>query len=238
MIDEGREPIFRFHSTERFHPLAVESVEELGESIEMKKGLRQEGIDLTALPEDGLRMVLPTNPVKQEKELQQGELAEVGYRREQKGGGLTWVQYWLWYLYNPKRIYVAGEHEGDWEFVQVGYLDGTPVCATTSQHRTGGSRWWPEVELHEGRPVIYVANDSHANFFKPRRMRNDREDEADGRGWELAAIEWREFDPAWESWPGRWGNSTGLGDSPESPGCQGNRWKRPHLYHSASEREA
>lgn len=235
-LDDGREPIFRFHSTELYHPLAAESVEELGEGIVMKKGPARKGIQLDSLPDDGLRMVLPSNPVDAEAELQNGELANVGYRREKKGGGLTWVQYWLWYLYNPKRIVVTGEHEGDWEFVQVGYLGDAPVCMTSSQHKSGGSLWWPEVELDEGRPVVYVAHDSHANYFETRRMGNATEDEADGRGWRLDAIEWRAFG-SWASWPGRWGNSRGLGDSPESPGCQGNRWKAPHLYHSAAEHE-
>lgn len=235
-LDDGHLPIFRFHSAERYHPLAVESVETVGERIVMKKGSPRDGIRLDSLSENALRMVLPTDPVDTEAELQEGEMAEVGYRREVNGGSLTWMQYWLWYLYNPKRFYLAGEHEGDWEFVQVGYLNGTPVCMTTSQHKSGGSRWWPEVEQRGGRPIVYVANASHANFFKTRRKRNDTEDEADGRGWELGAMKWRDFGP-WHAWSGRWGNSTGPGESPESPGCQGDRWRRPHLYHSAARHE-
>lgn len=236
-LGDGHEPIFSFHSSEPYHPLAAESVEEVGEGVVKADGTRTDAIALDALPEDGGRMVLPTKPLAKEAELQAGELAKVGYRREKQGGGLQWAQYWLWYLYNPKRFLVTGEHEGDWEFVQVGYAGGVPVCMTASQHKTGGARWWWELEKREGRPVVYVAHDSHANYFEPRKMQTDLDDEADGKGLELDSIEWRAFGP-WAKWPGRWGNSRGPGDSPESPGSQGVRWKAPHVYHAASKHQA
>jgi len=237
-LDDGHEPIFKFHSTEPYHPLAVESVEEVGEGIVMPGESRTKGISLTALPDEGLRMVLPGRKLPaEEARLQKGEMAKTGYRRTVKGGGLEWVQYWLWYLYNPKNFVLAGEHEGDWEFVQVGYGGGVPVCMTCSQHKSGGARWWWELERQDGRPVVYVALGSHANYFEPKKAQTDFDDEADG-GTELDPLAWRDFDPAWDSWPGRWGNSTGLGTSPQSPGCQGARWKAPHLYHAAAAHQA
>ena len=84
----------------------------------------------------------------------QKEFGGVGYRRSIKGGGLTWVQYWLWSLYNPKKVVVTGNHEGGWEFAQVGYAGDQPVCMTCFQHRSGGSRMWWEVEVEQGRPVV------------------------------------------------------------------------------------
>jgi len=76
--------------------------------------------------------------------------------------------------------------------------------------------------------VIYVALGSHANFFTP----GDRgQDVANGRGKKLADIEWRPFG-GWAAWPGIWGNSTGPGRSPESPGAQGERWHAPHMFHA------
>ncbi len=233
-LDDGREPIFKFHSSEAFHPLAVESVEAVGKRIAMKEGPPRDGIHLDSLPEDGVRMVLPSPGLAEEAKLQSEGMGKVGYRREKKGGGLTWVQYWFWYLYNPKRFYLAGEHEGDWEFVQVGYGGETPVCMTTSQHKSGGARMWWELERREGRPVVYVANGSHANYFELKKAQTEFVDEADGAGLELDSVEWRKFGPPWESWPGRWGNSTGPGESPQSPGCQSSRWQAPHVYHTAS----
>jgi Vacuolar protein sorting-associated protein 62 len=235
-LGDGHEPIFSFHAGEEFHPLAVESAERTGSGILMPNGKRAKGIDLDALPEDGMRMILQTMPLAAEKELQAGELARVGYRRTKKGGGLTWVQYWLWYLYNPKRFVVTGEHEGDWEFVQVGYAGETPICMTASQHKAGGARMWWELEHREGRPVVYVAHGSHANYFEPVKMQTAFDDEADGRGLELDSVTWRRFGP-WASWSGRWGNSSGAGDSPESPGCQGARWQAPHAYHTSAKHQ-
>ena len=157
----------------------------------------------------------------------------VGYSRELEGGGLEWHQYWLWYLYNPKKYFVTGEHEGDWEFVQVGYARNTPVCMTNSQHHSGGARMWWDVELLDDRPVVYVALGSHANYFTPVDGIPEIGDDGDGKGAVLDAIEWRDFGP-WATWPGRWGHSTGEGQSPESPGCQGDRWSAPHKYHSSA----
>ena len=128
----------------------------------------------------------------------------------------------------------ANASEGDWEFVQLGCTDrkgDKPVLVTASQHRTGQKREFWRCELERGRPVIYVALGSHANFFSA----GDRgQYKADGLGTKLSNIQWREFgdsDP-WTGWAGRWGNSTGPGRSPESPRCQGERWHAPDMYHA------
>ena len=81
------------------------------------------------------------------------------------------------------------------------------------------------------RPVIYVAEGSHANYFTPG-VRG--EDWADGAGQYLDDVEWRSFDDVWATWEGRWGASTGIGKSPESPGMQHERWDTPEIYHSRS----
>jgi hypothetical protein len=230
MASYPRDPIFVFDSEERFQPLAVESVEAVPAEFVDKDGKAIGPVKLDSFPAKAARMNFPPKPEEAEKRLRP-EFGGVGYRREVKGGGLTWVQYWLWYLYNPKKIFVAGVHEGDWEFVQVGYVGETPVCMTLSQHRSGGARMWWNVERPDGRPVVYVARDSHANYFRPVSGFAEWEDDADGDGVVLDEIEWREFGD-WATWPGLWGNSTEEGRSPESPGTQGDRWKAPHRYHS------
>jgi hypothetical protein len=231
------DPIFVFDSHERFLPLAVESVEAVkGAEVIAADGSRTEPIDLGSLPDDaGARLNFPPDPEGYQPELYR-RLGNVGYVHEVRGGGLLWRQYWLWYLYNPKRVVVTGEHEGDWEFVQIGFAGDIPVCMTASQHRAGGSRFWWDLELRDGRPVVYPARDSHANFFTPVDGLKWIEDDGDGKGAVLDEIEWREFGP-WVTWRGRWGNSTGKGRSPQSPGRQGERWRRPHRYHSKSRNE-
>jgi hypothetical protein len=228
-LGDGQIPIFVFDSREEFKPVAVESVEALDATLADAGDRDGEKVALDHLPEAGGRINLPPDPRSYEQRMQ-AEYGNVGYRRTVKGGGLTWIQYWLWYLYNPKKVVVTGNHEGDWEFAQVGYAGDQPVCMTTSQHRSGGSRMWWEVELRDGRPAVYVALGSHANFFGPVDQFPEIGDDGDGEGAVLDAIEWRAFGE-WKDWPGIWGNSMGQGRSPQSPGSQGDRWKRPHLYH-------
>jgi hypothetical protein len=123
-----------------------------------------------------------------------------------KGGGLVWHQFWTWWLYNPKTYAGFGAHEGDWELVQIGCADDAgerPILMTCSQHSGGEKREYWRVSLDGGRPVVYVARDSHANYFAPER---DVTDVADGQGERLEAIVWQEFG-AWAYWPGTWGNS-------------------------------
>lgn len=223
-------PIFLLDSRERFKPLAVESVKAVNAKLAGAGGHDGDTVSLDALPEGGGRMNFPPNPETYEEEMQ-SRFANVGYRRVVKGGGFTWVQYWLWYLCNPKDYFVTGKHEGDWEFVQVGYAGESPFCMTASQHRSGEGRMWWEIERRLGRPLVYVARDSHANFFTVVDQPPEVGDDANGRGDVLDSVEWREFGD-WATWTGLWGNSTEEGRSPQSPGCQGNRWNAPHCYHS------
>ena len=230
---ELRDPVFVFDSRERFLPVAVESVEALPAKLRLADGSDGGDVSLAALPREGGRMNFPAEPERVEAEMER-RFGRVGYRRQVKGGGLLWVQYWLWYLYNPKLVVVTGDHEGDWEFVQVGYAGERPVCMTASQHRSGGSRMWWDVELREGRPLVYAARGSHANYFEPVDQLPEFGDQGNGKGEVLDEIEWRDFG-SWATWPGRWGNSTGPGQSPQSPGSQGDRWAAPHRYHSKAD---
>jgi hypothetical protein len=153
-------------------------------------------------------------------------LSPTGYHRVAKGGGLHWHQFWTWWPYNPKKYAGYGEHEGDWEMIQLGCLDEAgdePVLMTCSQHDGGEKREYWRVTIDENKqPIVYVARDSHANYFEPMR---DVTDQADGAGAHLA-LEWHDF-PAWALWPGQWGNSA------NSPGPLAVRraWKAPHAYH-------
>lgn len=168
------------------------------------------------------------------KDMKQPDLPPVVYKRTLRSGPLAWDQYWMWYLYNPWGVGGIGKHEGDWEFVQIGYTpkEKLGVLATYSQHHNGGKREYWNIEYDGPRPVVYVALGSHANYFTAGRQGGGI-DLCDGRGLEIRDYEVREFGP-WASWPGRWGNSTGEGKSPESPGCQTVRWEKPHVYHSQS----
>jgi hypothetical protein len=211
-------PIFLLDSRERWQPQAVESLLDVGATLNGRP------VDLANLPAAGGRMNLPPD-----MRMPEGH-RRVGYHRRVRAEGGVWDQFWLWWLYNPKMYAGTGAHEGDWEFVQVASFGDTPVLVTCSQHQSGEGREWWDVERRDGRPVVYVAAHSHAHYFEPVRTTVDY---ADGEGIELAEIEWRPFGP-WAMWPGRWGNSTGEGKSPQSPGQQVARWRTPHRYHSRS----
>ena len=214
-------PILKLDGRERWRPQPVETVEALGK-------IGGKPIDLSALPAAGGRMNFPSGMKDPD------DTPVVGYHRVVKAVDLWWHQFWLWYLYNPWEIAGIGRHEGDWEFVQTACVDkagNRPVLMTASQHRTGEKREFWRCELDGGRPMIYVARHSHANFFTP----GDRgEDVADGRGDRLDEIDWRDFGD-WADWPGMWGNSTGAGRSPESPGRQRERWELPQTFHARAQ---
>ena len=91
------------------------------------------------------------------------------------------LQYWLFYALNPYSPEVppnplfAQVHEGDWELVTV-ILDrgGRPLTAGYSRHCSGAQRAWSRVPKRGGRPVVYVALGSHANYFGPGAFRLDK----------------------------------------------------------------
>ena len=212
-------PVFVIDSTEKWRPQPAETAESLAT-------IDGQPVKLSKLPATG-RMDFPPDMTDPQ------DTPIVGYHRAVEAADLWWHQFWLWYLYNPWEVAGVGKHEGDWEFVQLGCLDqagNKPILATASQHRVGEKREFWRCELRGGRPVIYVARASHANFFTPGQRGVD---EADGKGETLSGIDWREFG-GWAEWPGMWGNSTGHGRSPSSPGAQTERWKTPQLFHSSA----
>jgi hypothetical protein len=222
------EPIFLFDTDEKWFPVGVE--ESLAATKPKFRGpgdvVLDGAADASRLDDTCVRLDFPSN-------MRQPDLPLVGYHRVKQAASLHWHQFWLWYLYNPWAVAGVGKHEGDWEFVQLGCIDPEgehPVLVTYSQHHTGSKREFWSASLENGRPIVYVARHSHANYLAPI---DNFEDRANGRGRKVTSIEWRPFG-AWVEWKGRWGNSTGEGKSPESPGRQQQRWSTPHLFHAAA----
>jgi hypothetical protein len=211
-------PVFLFDSKEKWFPVGVEeSLEPFGYVWDKHtKNWTKEDATVT-------RLDLPAS-------MKQPDLPPVGYYRKIQRSNVYWHQFWFWYLYNPKQYAGEGAHEGDWEFVQIGATDAHcefPVLVTASQHHIGEKReYWRCVQTTG--PHVYVARDSHANYLTKV---SDIEDTANGEGIVLSSqVEWRDFG-SWSGWPGRWGNSTGVGKSPESPACQKMRWNTPQIFH-------
>ena len=66
-----------------------------------------------------------------------------------------------------------GLHEGDWELVQLELGPrGRPEVAILSQHEASERCAWRSLDRSRGgRPVVYVANGSHAVYSRPGRHR-------------------------------------------------------------------
>ena len=87
------------------------------------------------------------------------------------------LQYWFFYYYNN---WEGGpDHEGDWEFIQLIFPANkspqeiieeniSPDEAVYSAHLGGYKEDWENdaVEKDGDRPVVYVAQGSHANYFQ------------------------------------------------------------------------
>jgi Tol biopolymer transport system component len=141
--------------------------------------------------------------------------------------GQVVLQYWLWYYYNSKAIAGIGLHEGDWEMVTVVLGSNyVPQQVAYAQH-TGGERCdWTNVQrTASGRPVAYVAQDSHATYFSAGDHDLDAGavfDNADGLGGAVTpSVTTIDASAGWAAWPGRWGSSMGGGlnsASPHGPG--------------------
>jgi hypothetical protein len=204
-------PVFIYDSRERWFPVGVE--ESLAE------------LDLGLPPETGA-----PGSINFPNDMEPLPLPPVVYHRVVADQHLWWQQFWVWMLYNPKRYATRGNHEGDWEMVMVGTTDKAgdrPVMLYGSQHTAGGKRELGDWEIRDGRPTIYVALGSHANYFNAFGNLQSRDlDECDGHGRVLDDYEVREFG-AWQDWPGRWGNSE------NSPGPLSTRriWRQPAIVY-------
>ena len=75
-----------------------------------------------------------------------------------------------WVLNLPAQEF--GDHVGDWEHTMVRFIDGVPNAMWFSQHSGGEAFSYDVVEKYAGdgaggegvRPVVYVANGTHANY--------------------------------------------------------------------------
>lgn len=249
------EPLFLLDSRTWLRPVAVETILEVPGVEIIRAPIAQRPalipgplVTLDQLADGAVAIDFPSHPEKWAPTIQGNP---VGYKRTVRGGGLLWEQFWLFYLHNPKRYATIGEHEGDWEMVQIGYaalprldvgISPTPVCMTFSQHHGSQAVMWWNVSLGgtamstgrtfnpPPRPMVWVANGSQACY--PRQLLEPHglaQDVADG-GVPLE-IEWRDFGP-WAKWKGRWGNSK---TSPVSP-AHHLAWGSPHLYHEGAVR--
>jgi hypothetical protein len=184
-----------------------------------------------------------------------GEYENFTYARaipDPQGSGDFILQYWFYYYYNQWQFAGGGDHEGDWEWIQIRIDEaGVPISAAFGQHGAGEWCDWDDVETDgEGTLVVWPAFGSHANYFHSGTYGVDEvpgpfdgEDAtAAAAGYlqddltvidQTSAQEWGD----WLTWPGRWGASGSWGaDSPESPGHQ-TPWENPFSWHENADHD-
>ncbi|MBN1280922.1 MAG: Vps62-related protein [Candidatus Thermoplasmatota archaeon] len=94
----------------------------------------------------------------------QSELARLGYTvYANVDNENDVIQYWFFYAFNAGDL---NRHEGDWEMVQVVLSSGQPSQVMVSQHYSGQSAQWNQVEKEGDHVKIYVARGSHANYLR------------------------------------------------------------------------
>jgi hypothetical protein len=155
------------------------------------------------------------------------------YGRVVSSGGRTWLQYWLFYYYNPQNVLGFGVHEGDWEFVQIALdTDGAPTIATYAQHDGSERCAWSQVRrTSAGAPVVYVALASHASYFASGVATRGwlPDDYHRGGGYRVRPqLEAVTSSTPFMAWRGRWGASS---SSPIAPRRQG-KWGDPAGFES------
>jgi len=152
----------------------------------------------------------------------------------------TVIQYWLFYIYNNGPL---NDHQGDIEVIEV-FLDnaGNPKQLLLSQHGSGQNAGWGDVEKVDDHPVVYVAQGSHANYFRSYQGKMGLESDVvgnDGKTIMPADLNLVMLtDQGWLNFPGRWGywgteQEVALGQAgPYGPvfNQDGIRWAQPEAY--------
>jgi hypothetical protein len=155
-----------------------------------------------------------------------------------------WLQYWMFFAAQDqdRGLLRTGRHEGDWEVVQYAVGDGALVRGVYSQHR--GAERCPASAIRttaRGRPLVFLANGSHAAYFVPGvrdRIFPDPNDEADGKGARVRPrlVRITAGSPPWMTYRGPWGGAgaswvPGEADSPRGPAFQPrDRWRDPDAW--------
>ena len=172
------------------------------------------------------------------------------YARLLKVEGKIWLQYWYFYYDDNKGFAEIGEHEGDWETIEIGLgSEYKPEVVVLSQHKHRAKCLIGEMEENdEGAPIVYVGFGSHANYPTPGIYALESPvpgtDRADGEGASITPLlENLGLDtPSWVSWPGHWGGSEAeviLGEeigstSPPGPAFHP-AWEAPDEYAEGAE---
>jgi hypothetical protein len=168
-------------------------------------------------------------------------------RRYDNDGQITgaWLQYWFFYYYNnfPGQVINAGDHEGDWEMIQIKVdAKGIPHVAVYAHHKQASKCLWDgliRIGANDSRPVVFVARGSHASYPRTGARGTDHFVDGEQKRPVRGLIRIGSSTPQWLNWPGQWGSSDGSGffgePSPGGPKTQGDKWGDPEAFFASAE---
>ena len=250
-------PVLHFTQGEKFYPTSVDYI--IGSSVLKQRNPDGTSFVIDSAPRpDNLGTYTSSNLFLDNKletfeniatdYASNGEsLGYYAYVHVVRRGSSTVIQYWLFYIFNNGPM---NEHQGDIEVIQV-FLDasGNPQRVLASQHGAGQNAAWGDVEKDDTHPVIYVAQGSHANYFRSYQGKIGIENDivgSDGKTimanqLNLVLLGEKGNHPAGQSWldyAGRWGywgteQEVALGRAgPVGPvfNQEGIRWAQPDAY--------
>lgn len=186
-------PVYRISSGDFSYPTTTDVM--VGASV-MRDDVKYQSIDLQSLtPQEKTASFLKVNrdtsyldlkpPYTQVMSADVQALAQgktpinppAVYGFAYKEGGEIFLDYWAFHPGSalPKFMPVPEQrtwHQGDWERIRVVVDAKTlkPVSTVFYQHNTFETRAWSSVQQVEGRPIVYIADGSHASYPEPGKV--------------------------------------------------------------------
>lgn len=245
-------PVFHFTQGEKFYPTSVDYI--TGSSVLKRRFSDGSNTTVEAAPTPdtlgthaGTDLFLDNklgnlDAIAADYASKASNIGYYAYVHIVSSGTSTAIQYWLFYAYNNGPL---NDHQGDIEVVEI-FLDssGTPVNALYSQHGAGENAVWGDVEKTDNHPVVYVAQGSHANYFRSYQGKIGVENDIVGNNGitimpsDLHLVILDGSHPSWLDFNGRWGywgidEDVALGRAgPMGPvqNQNGVRWADPEGY--------
>lgn len=95
----------------------------------------------------------------------------------EKPNGVTDAFWFYFYPFNLGPFVMGrgpfGNHLGDWEHSLIRFKDGKPILVWMSAHGGGTAYAWDALEQHWGRPVLFSARGTHAQYVSRGRHSHD-----------------------------------------------------------------
>jgi len=253
-LAETYKPVLHFTQGEKFYPTRVEYI--ISKST-LVSHLSSTIVDLSPTPSNLARVgsdrmylnnTLGTvDAIAADYALEVSSYGYYVYVHVVNSGGYTVIQYWLFYVYNNGQL---NDHQGDIEVVEI-FLEGSePKTALYSQHFAGENAAWGDVEkVNNTHPVVYVAQGSHANYFRSYQGKIGLENDivgSDGKtimpneltrimlgetGNHISEQSWLDFEGRWGFWGTNEEVTLGMA-GPLGPvfNQDGIRWAQPSAY--------